>query len=404
MQTFSRPGAATASTGETGRRVMLVGPGPRFLSGITAYTFALANALGRECDLSILLMRRLLPRWLYPGAKRVGDPLTTATLPSGAPAFDGVDYYWLPSILRAARFLRKQKPDVLVFQWWSGTVLHTYLALAWLARRRGAKVVIEFHEVLDPGEQSHKWFSAYVRRLSPRLFAMSDAFVVHSDYDRALVGERYRLPSDRVVVIPHATYSHYRNGGVRRLAPPEACNLLFFGLVRPVKGLEDLVDAFGRIPCDEIENYWLTIVGETWEGWTIPFERVEASPYRDRISVVNRYVSDVEVDEFFGGADAVVLPYRKSSQSGVLHVAMAYGLPIVATRIGGLAEALDGYGPQVLVEAGDPDALTDSLRSARELRPAADPWGPRWEDSARQLRSLCDLLAADGSESIHARA
>ena len=233
---------------------------------------------------------------------------------------------------------------------------------------------------------------------------MSDAFVVHSDYDRALVGERYRLPSDRVVVIPHATYSHYRNGGVRRLAPPEACNLLFFGLVRPVKGLEDLVDAFGRIPRDEIENYWLTIVGETWEGWTIPFERVEASPYRDRISVVNRYVSDVEVDEFFGGADVVVLPYRKSSQSGVLHVAMAYGLPIIATRIGGLAEALDGYGPRVSWRRVTPTCCTDSLAGGAQAPAGGRFVGAAMEDSARQLHSLCDRLAAEVNESVRARA
>jgi glycosyltransferase involved in cell wall biosynthesis len=383
---------------------MLVGPGQRFLSGISAYTFALANALAAESQLSILLMRRLLPRRLYPGAKRVGHPLATTTLPGDAAVLDGVDYYWFPSILRAARFLRRQRPEVLVLQWWSGTVLHTYLALSWLARRLGAEVVIEFHEVLDPGEQNRKWFSAYVRRFSPRLFATAAGFVVHSEYDRALVSERYGLADERIEVIPHATYTHYRKNGARRLAPPDTCNLLFFGLVRPVKGLEDLVDAFGRIPPDEIEHYWLTIVGETWEGWTLPFERVEASPYRDRISVVNRYVSDVEVDEFFGGADAVVLPYRQSSQSGVLHVAMAYGLPVVATRVGGLAEALDGYGPQLLAESGDLDSLVSSLRAVRRLAPISDPFGPRWEDSARRLRSLCDALVGDVEADVDVRA
>lgn len=382
---------------------MLVGPGQRFLSGITAYTFALANALAAESELSILLMRRLLPRRLYPGAKRVGKPLTDATLPEGAPVFDGVDYFWLPSIVRAALFFRRQRPDVVVLQWWSGTVLHTYLALAFLARRFGAEVVVEFHEVLDPGEQSRKWFSAYVRRLSPRLFAAASGFVVHSEFDRALVSERYALPTDQIAVIPHATYSHYRKNGVRRLAPPDTCNLLFFGLVRPVKGLEDLVDAFGRIPADEIEHYWLTVVGETWEGWDLPFERIAASPYRDRISVVNRYVSDAEVDEFFGGADAVVLPYRQSSQSGVLHVAMAYGLPVVANRVGGLAETVTEYGPHVLAEPGDIDSLVSALLAVRDLEATSVPSGPCWSDSARQLLALCDVVAGDRDEDVHVR-
>ncbi len=386
------------------RRIMLVGPGQRFLSGITAYTFALANALAAEADLSILLMRRLLPRRLYPGAKRVGRRLSDATLPENAPVFDGVDYYWLPSMLRALAFVRKQRPEVLVLQWWSGTVLHTYLALAMAARRRGTKVVIEFHEVLDPGEQGRRFFSAYVRRFSPRLFAGAAGFVVHSEFDRALVSERYGLAVERIEVIPHATYEHYRNNGVRRLAPPDACNLLFFGLIRPGKGLEDLVDAFSRIPPDEIEDYWLTVVGETWEGWDLPFERIAASRYRDRISVVNRYVSDAEVDEFFGGADAVVLPYRQSSQSGVLHIAMAYGLPVIANRVGGLAEALVGYPPHHLAEPDDLDSLVASIRAVRHLEAATERCGPCWGDSARRLRTLCDELLADVGEDADVRA
>ena len=165
--------------------------------------------------------------------------------------------------------------------------------------------------------------------------------------------EHYGLAHERIEVIPHATYEHYRNNGVRRLAPPGTCNLLFFGLVRPGKGLEHLVEAFGRIPSQEIGRYWLTIVGETWEGWELPFERIAASPYRDRISVVNRYVSDAEVDEFFGGADAVVLPYRQSSQSGVLHIAMAYGLPVVATRVGGSPRPSRVMPLTCLAEPGD---------------------------------------------------
>jgi glycosyltransferase involved in cell wall biosynthesis len=69
------------------------------------------------------------------------------------------------------------------------------------------------------------------------------------------------------------------------------------------------------------------VVGETWEGWTLPGEQIARSPRRDRITFVNRYVSDEELDGYLRGADAVVLPYLRSSLSGPLHVAMGYGLP-----------------------------------------------------------------------------
>ena len=63
-------------------------------------------------------------------------------------------------------------------------------------------------------------------------------------------------------------------------------------------------------------EYRLTIVGETWEGWTMPAELIAASPVADRIAFVNRYVADAEVDRYFAEADMVVLPYRRSSASG----------------------------------------------------------------------------------------
>jgi glycosyltransferase involved in cell wall biosynthesis len=369
------------------------------VSGVTEYTFVLANALAGEASLSVLLMRKLLPQFLYPGSKRVGKPLSATTLPD-VPVLDGVDYFWFPSILRAVRFLRRQRPDVLVLEWWSGTVLHSYLLLSWMARRQGTTVVIELHETLDPAEQRHAWFSAYVRRFSPRLFAAASEFVVHSERERTAVIEEYDLSPEDVAVVPFGPFDQYRNGGVRRFAPDDVCNLLFFGLIRPVKGLEDLVDAFSRIPAEEIDQYWLTIVGEVWEDWTLPLERVEASPYRDRISVVSRYVSDVEADEFFGGADAIVLPYRRAAQSAVLHVAIAYGLPVVATDVGGLAEALDRYPARVLIEPDDPDALLGALRGVRSMERVAEPCGQRWEDSARLFSSLCGRLRAGTNEVI----
>ena len=118
---------------------------------------------------------------------------------------------------------------------------------------------------------------------------------------------------------------------MHREAPDGVVNLLYFGIIRPFKGVEDLVRAYEGIPDDQADRFWLTVVGETWEGHTLPTELIAASPRRDRITVVNRYVQDDEVDGFFRGADVVVLPYHRSSMSGPLHVAMNYGLPVVVT-------------------------------------------------------------------------
>jgi glycosyltransferase involved in cell wall biosynthesis len=161
-------------------------------------------------------------------------------------------------------------------------------------------------------------------------------------------------------IIPHGPYDHYRLDYGRayfREASKDCFNLLYFGVIRPFKGLEDLITAFDSILQNEIDRYWLTIVGETWENWILPAELIARSHYRERITFINRYVSDEEVAVFFAGADAVVLPYHRSSASGPLHTAMSYELPIVVIQVGGLTEAVANYEGAINVPPRDPSAL-----------------------------------------------
>ena len=377
--------------------VCVVGPGTRFLSGITYYTYCLANALERHAQPSAILMRRLLPGRLYPGRARVGAALAKLELAPSIPRFDGVDWYWGTSLPRALRFLARERPDVLVLQWWTGTVLHSYLVLALAARLLGVRIIVEFHEALDVGEAALPLVGRYVDALAPRLFALADASVVHSEHDRALVCERYAIASSAVEVIPHAVYDQYASATPRADIGGDdgCCRLLYFGVIRPFKGVEDLVRAFDSMPPDEASRFALTVVGETWEGHALPGELIERSPYRDRISFVNRYVDDDEVATLFGEADVVVLPYHRSSQSGPLHIALALGLPVVVSAVGGLVEATAGYAGAVLVEPRQPDSLLAGIRRAAGLRGQRFTTGSTWDESARRYAALARRLIAE---------
>ncbi|MBV9230231.1 MAG: glycosyltransferase [Chloroflexi bacterium] len=375
-------------------RVCVIGPGTRFLGGISYYTIHLVNALAQSYKMSVILMRRLLPTRLYPGWKRVGANLTQLKFEEGIRVFDGIDWYWFPSMMCALLRLVRERPQVVVFQWWSGTVLHSYLLLIVVARLLiKAKVVIEFHEVLDTAEAKLAPVRSYVRLVAPLAVNQAHGFVIHSQYDRQLLQEHYDLRGRPVALIPHGPYNHYvGDEPARREAPLSCCNLLFFGLIRPYKGLDDLIKAFDALSEDESSRYWLTIVGETWEGWTAPAELIAQSRYRNRITFVNRYVSDAEVAQFFAGADALILPYRRSSASGPLHIAMSCGLPIVATRVGGLVEALNGYGGAILVPPGDAAALRSALLQVANLcgRRYADTHS--WQHTISGYRTLFDAI------------
>ncbi len=404
MSTILEDGGVPDLTREPSRpgpRILVVGSGWRFTSGISYYTCRLANALSAVTTTDVVLMRRLVPRALYPGRSRVGASVNDLEYDADIEVYDGVDWFWGPSMRDARRFIRTQQPDVVVLQWWTGAVLHSYLNLARLARRHGARVVMEWHEVQDTGEARIPGVVPYVRRAIGLLLGLVDAHVVHSRYDLELLQAAYGIQErtsdgvSRVTVVPHGPYDHVNPEtptAPRVTAQGDPFNVLFFGTIRPYKGLEDLVDAFGALPSEVRERMHLTIVGETWEGWTGPLESVVTSPARNRITVVNRYVTDAEAREHFAAADAVVLPYRRSSASGPLHMAMSAGLPTVVTAVGGLVDAAGGYEGVTFVPPADVPSLIDALKHlpAQRDRRYADPH--TWDTTvAAYLRILGQL-------------
>jgi glycosyltransferase involved in cell wall biosynthesis len=315
-------------------------------------------------------MRQLLPSRLYPGWRRVGASLTELATDPRVTKLDGVDWYWLPSLLRAFLLMIRSRPEVVIFQWWTGTVVHSYIALALLARMMRSRVIVEFHEIIETGEANIPLAHAYIRNVAPILMRLATGFAVHSAHDQSLVLQHWRVGSRRpMVVLPHGPHDHYQaaDAPAVRMPPEHVCNILFFGVIRPYKGLEHLIRAFESIPVEDIDHYWLTVVGETWEGWTLPTDMIERSPRKDRITLVNRYVSDEELHGHLKGADAVVLPYLRSSLSGPLHVAMGYGLPIVITDVGGNVEAAQGYAGIVVVPPGDHEQLATALTRLRTM-------------------------------------
>jgi glycosyltransferase involved in cell wall biosynthesis len=363
-------------------RICVLGSGPRFLSGISYYTNRLIHALAEEHDVSAILIRRLLPARFYPGRDRVGKPLTTFTYPPGTRVLDGVDWYWGRSMIEALRFMSARRPDIVILQWWSGTVLHTYLLLAALARVRGGRIVMEFHEVLDTAEMDITPVRWYVNGLMPLLRRMTSGFIVHNEFDRVALESHYGLEGKPVAIVPHGPYDQYVRVGRPRREDDGVCRLLYFGVIRPFKGVEDIITALDSMDEQEASRFHLTVVGETWEEWTLPSELIARSRHRDRIEFVNHYVTDDEVQSFFETADAAVLPYHRSSASGPLHLAMASGLSVVVTSVGGLVEAADGYEGRLSVEPQRPDQIREAMHRAWELR------GRRFEDVHSWDRTL----------------
>jgi glycosyltransferase involved in cell wall biosynthesis len=393
----ARPDGPAAHVEKGVPRVLVIGAGTRLLSAMSYYTIQLTNALAQRFAVAIIPMRQLIPTLLYPGRSRVGSVSTRLELDRNVLVMGEIDWFWGTNVARAVRRLHAWRPDAVVFQWWTGSVLHTYLALALFARLRGTRVVVEFHEVLDTAEQRIPLARAWVRLLGRPFFGLADAFVVHSEVDREPIGQRYGIGNRPCVVIPHGPIDHFAADDDSpalplREPPAGVINLLFFGIIRPYKGLEDLVEAFEMLDDDEVAHYWLTVVGETWEGWDLPIRLIEGSRHRSRITLVNRFVEDDEVTAYFAGADAAVLPYHRSSASSPASVAMANGLPLVLTAVGGLPEAVADYEGAILVPARDPRTLRDAIRGLPQLCGRRYQDHHSWENIASAYEGLINRL------------
>lgn len=187
-------------------------------------------------------------------------------------------------------------------------------------------------------------------RSARRLLDAMDAVIVHTRHGAGLLGG-----GPRVHVIPHGAFEHLTQQAGEQSLPSELAGrdgpvVLYFGVVRPYKGVDVLVEAFR-----EVEGAELWVVGRPM-GVSLPALHAPAG-----VRFVPRYVSDAELPAFFRRADLLVLPHRTVDVSGVLFAGLAFGKPMILSDVGGFRELADEHNAARLVPPGDPGALAAAI-------------------------------------------
>ena len=220
----------------------------------------------------------------------------------------------------------------------------------------GKKSVITIHDGFGYSKnvvQNSVWRSEKsmkaIQYLTLLCIKMADAIIFLSDYVRKGVQEKFLFPT-RYFVIPHAPIVP-----VDLLQTPrkhtQKPNILFFGKVLRSKGVENLVAAVDKIDPNLYGR--LSIVGKYYYPLDIAIDN-------QKIVVVDRFIPETEIADFFNQAHILILPYLEASQSGVATIGIAACLPIVATKTGGLTEQLKATEEAIFVES-DPDSLAEGI-------------------------------------------
>ena len=254
--------------------------------------------------------------------------------------------------------MRRLKPDIIHFQW-----LPVPLADAFFLKRlaRIAPLVLTVH---NTNGLFHGSVSRWQTLMTRSAFENFSAVIAHAAFSQTRILEQGWVAPERLHLIPHGVLSFYRSlAPARQATGGEQQVILFFGSIEPYKGLDNLVEAFAMLPRDLRDSARLLIAGKPGVDMAPIRERARALGIEQRIQWELRYLHEEEIPQLFDQATLVALPYTDIDQSGVLMTALAFGTPIVGSRIGGIAETITDGVHGRLTPAGDILALAGALES-----------------------------------------
>jgi len=248
--------------------------------------------------------------------------------------------------LRLLRYASKPEPKIIHILWNYKLELLDRTLLMLYFRILGKKTVITVHNV-NAGRRDLK--DSVINRLTLQFqYRLADQLFVHTQKMRDELLEQFHVAKSAATIIPYGinnavldTGLTYQEAKFQLGIESGEKTLLFFGAIKPYKGLEYLVSAFQQISTEHCD-YRLIIAGERKKGYENYFssiqQLIDSHPSRDRIICKIDFIPDDEAEIYFKAADVAVLPYTEIFQSGILFMAYAFGLPVIASDVGSFTE------------------------------------------------------------------
>ena len=325
--------------------------------GNAYYSMSLARHMAERVSVDFIAFKRLYPEFLYPGGVSDGDTAFSISETETLSIRRLISYANPLSWVRAG-FAATGK--MVHLQWWSIPLAPIYFVILSILRARKRQIVITVHNVV-PHESSI--FDKIATRV---VLGFADRLIVHSEDNRKRLTDDFGVKRSIIYKVHMPIHDMY--GGLdletstarRAIGVPQDSQLILsFGNLRGYKGIDCLITAFANL-CRTNARAHLLIVGQPWKNWKECESLIDELNVRNRVSTFLEYVPMSSVAQFFVSADIVVLPYKKfDAQSGVGNIAIAFEVPLIVTRVGGLPElVLDN---RAIVDPGNPGELSRSI-------------------------------------------
>lgn len=336
------------------KKIVLVGPVYPYKGGISHYTGLMYRALRSRYDVSMVSYKMQYPKFLF---KKEQKDYSNDTF-----KIDGTNY-WIHTanplnLVGTAWKIRREKPDLVIFQWWHPYFAPCYWILCRLLGR--CRILFVCHNVFP-----HERFPMD-RFLTKLVLRQGDYFITQSKMDAE---DLLSIEKDaRYVQAVHPTYNAFKFEDMSREQARGLLGIgadervvLFFGFVREYKGLRHLLRAMPLLRGFGM-GVRLLVVGDFGDDRQEYMDLIDELGIGDMLEIHGGYIPDKEVEKYFAASDLVALPYESATQSGIVQIAYGFEKPVVVTDVGGLPDVVTDGETGYVVEPRNPDALAEAVR------------------------------------------
>lgn len=293
---------------------------------------------------------------------------------------------------RLLRYAATARPGVFHILWNNKFQAFDRTLLMLYYRLLGKRIVVTAHNINQAARDGHD--SSWNRLTLSIQYRLAHRVFVHTDGMKDRLCRQFGVAADKVAVIPFGINNDVPKTGLTRGQAraalglqPENRVLMFFGSIRPYKGLEHLIRAFPLLASSDA-RYRLVIAGAPHFGDERYLEKIEAeirnSSFAGRITSRFEFIPDAETEIYCKAADLLILPYNDISWSGVLILGYTFGLPAVATCVGTMREEIFDGQTGFVCPPRDADALAAAIRR----------WFDRGADPARERQAIQEWAAS----------
>lgn len=324
-----------------------------YRGGIADFTGLLSQFLSENNTVQIINLKRQYPNFLFPGKTQFEPEKNKNDIDLNNSVDTLNPFNWI----RIGKKIKKDEPDLLIFNYWMPFFAPCFAKIASIARRNyKTKVLVICHNIIpherNPGDTM----------LAKYFFKNANYFITLSKEVNDVLLKI--IPEAEHKVLQHPVYSNFGESIDKEKAKEflnikEENIILFFGFIRDYKGLDILLKAMPIIK--EKLNIKLLIAGEYYSNEEYYKNLIEELGLEDSLYLINNFIPKEEVKYYFSASDLVVLPYKSATQSGIAQIAINFKKPVVATDVGGLAEVVvDGKNGYV-VEKENPKSLAEAV-------------------------------------------